>query len=65
MEKFLKICAIVIIVIGCFLGVRYISAIIHYNCAVGGEDCPPPFRIVAELGWVLTGGDFVPLWTQD
>ena len=63
--QYLKIFALTVIIIGCFLGVRYISAIIHYNCAVGEEDCPPPFRIVAELGWVLTGGSLVPLWTRD
>lgn len=65
MERYLKIGGVVIIVIGVFLGVRYISTIFHYACAVPEEDCPPPFRLVGDLGFVLTGGSLVPLWLQD
>lgn len=65
MDRYLKIGGVVIILIGCYVGVRYISTLIHYSCALAEEDCPPPFRVVADLGFVLTGGSLVPLWTQD
>ena len=61
----LKTVVIVVIVIGCYLGIRYVGAIFHYACAVPEEDCPPPFKAAGDLGFYLTGGTFVPLWTQD
>lgn len=65
MERYLKIAGVVIILIGCYVGVRYISALIHYGCADPREDGPPPLCLTAELGWVVTGGSWVPLWLQD
>ena len=64
--------ALVIIVIGIFIGVRYIGSVIHYGChrepivnVDGGDDCPPPFWIVGQLGFYLTGGSFNPLLNRD
>lgn len=65
MERYLKIFAIVIIVIGLYLGVRYVGTVIHYACAVPEEDCPPPFYGAAQIAFYLTGGDLVPLWTRE
>ncbi len=65
MDRYLKIFVIVIIIIGLYLGVRYVGAVIHYACAVPEEDCPPPFRLLGDLGFYLTGGDLIPLWTRD
>lgn len=65
MERTLKIFGAIIIVIACYIGVRYVSATIHYACAVPEEDCPPPFYGAAEIGWFLTGGPLVPFWTRD
>jgi hypothetical protein len=65
MERYLKIVALVIIFVGCYLGVRYVGSEIHYACEVPEEDCPPPFRGVADLGFYLTGGELVPLWTRN
>ena len=70
--KILKNVALIIIVIGLFLGVRYISTVVRYGCAHvplenvdGGDDCPPPFYLAAKLGWLLTGGSLMPLWNRD
>lgn len=60
----LKMFAIIIIVAGLYIGVRYVSSVIHYACQVPAEDCPPPFKGLGDLGFVLTGGNLVPLWTQ-
>ena len=65
MSRYLKIGGVVIIVIGCYLGIRYFGAVIHYTCVVPEEDCPPPINAVGQLGYYLTGGDLVPLWTRD
>lgn len=72
MEKTLKNVTLVIIVIGIFLGVRYVSTAIRYGCAdvplenvEGGDDCPPPFMLVSLLGWYATGGPLMPLWNRD
>jgi len=64
MESTLKKIGIVIILIAFYLGVRYFGAVIHYACAVPEEDCPPPIHAVGQLGFYLTGGDLVPLWTR-
>jgi len=56
---------VLIIVIGCYLGIRYVGAVIHYGCAEPGADGPPPICLTGELGWVITGGDFIPLWTRN
>jgi len=68
----LKNIALVIIVIGLFLGIRYVSTAVRYGCADvplenvdGGDDCPPPFYLAAKLGWLLTGGSLMPLWNRD
>lgn len=65
MEKAIKIFGIIAIVVACYVGIRYVSTAIHYGCAVPEEDCPPPFRAAADLGYVLTGGSLVPFWTRD
>lgn len=72
MEKALRNTALVIIIIGIFIGVRYVGAVIRYGCAdvpldnvEGGDDCPPPFMLVAKLGWLVTGASFNPLWNRD
>ena len=56
---------IAIIIVGLFLGVRYIGSIIHYNAIQPAEDTPPPIRIVGDLGFFLTGGSLNPLWNHD
>lgn len=72
MEKILKNSALIIIVIGIFLGVRYVSTAIRYGCAdvplenvEGGDDCPPPFMGAGMLGWYVTGASLNPLWNRD
>lgn len=65
MNQYLKICGIIVIIIGCYLGIRYFGAIIHYSCADPKEDGPPPLCLTGELGWVVTGGGLIPLWTRD
>ncbi|TSC85649.1 MAG: hypothetical protein G01um10148_1035 [Parcubacteria group bacterium Gr01-1014_8] len=57
--------SIVIIIVGLFLGVRYIGSVIHYNAVQPAEDAPPPIRIVGDLGFFLTGGSLLPLWNLD
>ena len=70
--KTLRNIALVIIVIGIFLGIRYVGSTIHYGChrepivnVDGGDDCPPPFWVVGQLGFYLTGGSFNPLLNRD
>ena len=72
MNQTLKIVVLAIIVIGIFLGVRYVGSAIRYGCAdvpldnvEGGDDCPPPFMLAGKLGWLVTGGSFNPLWNRD
>ena len=65
MERYLKALVIVVIIIGLYLGVRYVGAVIHYACAVPEEDCPPPIYGVGQLGFYLTGGELIPLWTRE
>ncbi len=65
MERHLKIIGIVVIVVGCYLGIRYFGSVIHYSCAEPESDGPPPICLMGELGWVLTGGNLVPLWTRN
>ncbi|HEY4526849.1 MAG TPA: hypothetical protein VJK53_03315 [Candidatus Paceibacterota bacterium] len=65
MFQYVRIFAVVVIVMGAYLGIRYIGAVLHYACAVPEEDCPPPFRIIGDLGFVVTGGNLVPLWTRN
>lgn len=65
MSRFFTILFVLIIVAGSYIGVRYVSAVIHYACAVPEEDCPPPFYGAAEIGWYLTGGSLVPFWTRN
>ena len=64
--------ALIIIVIGLFLGIRYVGSAIRYGCAnvpivnvEGGDDCPPPFVLAGKLAWFITGGSFNPLWNRD
>jgi len=61
----LKNVALIIIVIGLFLGVRYVGSVIHYNAVQPAEDTPPPIRLVGDLGFFLTGGSLLPLWNHD
>lgn len=70
--KTLRNIALVIIVIGIFLGVRYIGSTIHYGChrepivnVDGGDDCAPPVWGVGQLGFYLTGGSINPLLNRD
>ena len=70
--KTLRNIALVIIVVGIFLGVRYIGSVIHYGCHPDrivniddGDDCAPPFVGVGELAFYLTGGSFNPLLNRD
>ncbi|MBI2048599.1 MAG: hypothetical protein HYT30_01595 [Parcubacteria group bacterium] len=72
MNHILKSGTLIIIVLGLFLGVRYISTTVRYGCAhvplenvEGGDDCPPPFVGAGKLGWFLTGGSLMPLWNRD
>lgn len=62
MERFLKIVAIIIIILGLYSGVRYISTMIHYACANPLEDCPPPFYGLAQIGYYGTGGSLIPVF---
>ncbi len=55
----------IIIVVACFLGIRYVGSVIHYSCADPRNDGPPPICLSAELGWIITGGSLIPLWTRD
>jgi hypothetical protein len=64
MSRFFTLLFTLLIVLGAYTGVRYLSSIVHYNCAVEQEDCPPPFRVLAEFGWYATGGSLVPFWTR-
>lgn len=64
MARYLKILAVVVIVLGCYAGVRYLGTFIHDACTAPQEDCPPPFRILGELGYYATGGALVPFWTR-
>ncbi len=61
----LKYVALIVIVIGLFLGVRYVGSVIHYNAIQPAEDAPPPIRLVGDLGFFLTGGSLLPLWNHD
>jgi hypothetical protein len=61
----LKYVALIIIVIGLFLGVRYIGSVIHYNAIQPAEDAPPPIRAVGDLFFFITGGSLNPLWNHD
>lgn len=62
MKRFLVAFGILVIVIGVYVGVRYISTMIHYACLNPVEDCPPPFRALADLGYYATGGSLVPVF---
>ncbi len=64
MNGILKTIAIVVIVSGIYIGVRYMGSVVHYACQVPGEDCPPPFKGLGDLAFFVTGGNLVPLWTQ-
>jgi hypothetical protein len=65
MHTVLKNVALIVIVIGLYLGVRYIGSVIHYACADPNEDCAPPIHAVGQLGFYLTGGTLIPLWLQN
>ena len=70
---YLKIFAVVVIIIAIYSGVRFIGTTIHYGCTrepvyrgeIAEDDCPPPFYLVGQLGFYLTGGSLVPLWNRD
>ncbi len=64
MNGILKLVAIMVIVAGVYTGVRYIGTVVHYACQVKGEDCPPPFKGLGDIAFIITGGNLVPLWTQ-
>lgn len=63
--KILKNIVLVIIVLGLYLGVRYLGALIHYASANPAEDGPPPIVLAGQLAFYLTGGTLVPLFLQD
>gem|GEM_PF-1290638 len=62
MERFIKVVGIIVIVVGIYTGVRYVSTMIHHACANPLEDCPPPFHGLAEIGYYGTGGKFIPVF---
>lgn len=62
MNRFIAVLGIIIIVLGVYTGVRYVSTMIHYACTNPLEDCPPPFYGLAEIGYYGTGGKFIPLF---
>jgi hypothetical protein len=47
------------------MGIRYVGAVVHYACAVPEEDCPPPFKGLGDLAFIMTGGNLVPWWTKN
>jgi hypothetical protein len=68
----LRTISIAFVVIAIFFGLRFVSTTIHYGChrepltnVDGGDDCPPPFWAVAQIGFYMTGGSFNPLWNRD
>ena len=65
MSQYLKVIAVIVIVVGCYLGIRYVGSVIHYNAVQPAEDAPPPIRLVGDLGFYLTGGSLLPLWNHD
>lgn len=65
MNSTIKVLAVIIIIMGLYLGVRFMGSVVHYACAVPGEDCPPPFYGLGEIAWYGTGGSIVPLWRKD
>ncbi len=65
MSHFLKIGATIIIITACYIGVRYLGAVIHYVCANPVEDCPPPIYGAGQIAWFMTGGSLVPFWTRE
>lgn len=65
MNRAITIIFVLIILMGSYTGVRYLSSVIHYACLVPEEDCPPPFRLLADVGWFITGGSLVPFWTEE
>lgn len=62
MKRIITIVGLIVIVVGMYTGVRYVSTMIHYACANPLEDCPPPFHGLAEMGYYGTGGKFIPLF---
>lgn len=62
MERFIKIVGLLVIIAGIYMGVRYVSTMIHYACANPLEDCPPPFKGLADLGYYTTGGSLIPVF---
>lgn len=62
MHRFISVIGIVVIVVGMYIGVRYVSTMIHYACANPLEDCPPPFQGLADMGYYGTGGKFIPVF---
>lgn len=62
MNRFIALMGIVVIVAGVYMGVRYISTMIHYGCLNPLEDCPPPFKGLADIGYYATGGPLVPVF---
>jgi hypothetical protein len=65
MSTILKIIASIIIIVGLYMGIRYVGAVVHYACAVPEEDCPPPFKGLGDLAFIMTGGNLVPWWTKN
>jgi hypothetical protein len=64
MNKTVTVIGIIVIVIGLYIGIRFVGSVVHYGCAVPGEDCPPPFYGVGQLMWFGTGGELVPFWRR-
>ena len=62
MQRAITILGVIVIVVGVYSGVRYVSTMIHYACANPLEDCPPPFKGLADLGYYTTGGSFIPVF---
>lgn len=64
MQRFIKIIGILVIVCSVYTGVRYVSTMIHYACLNPLEDCPPPFKGLAEIGYYTTGGSLIPVFNS-
>lgn len=62
MQRIVTILGIIVIVVGVYTGVRYVSTMIHYACANPLEDCPPPFYGLAQIGYYGTGGGLIPVF---
>jgi hypothetical protein len=62
MNRIAAVIGIIVILFGVYIGVRYVSTMIHYACLNPVEDCPPPFFGLAQIGYYGTGGSLIPVF---